>query len=517
MSVIKTIELFIKNNFSKTEKETKDLNEELGKTAKAQDEVNKSFDAGATFADRYGKELEPLTTRLGEAEDRLYELALAGDTTSKEYQELLEKVGQYRKVQIETDLAVDGAATTMTQKLGSALTGVTSGFATTQGALALFGSENEALEKSLLKVQAALAIQQGIDGLRTSYKELGGVTGIATSAQKAFNLVLKANPIVLIVSGIAAAVAALASFTDVLDPVIDGLKSFSDFIGLTNFEEDKLAAERRKRAEEERQRIEAERKQREQAFNQSQSQYDREIALLEAQGKSTVELTKQKIEASIAYQKEKIKEIQLELKGLKVFEDAVQGQTALEKIARENARKFREEREAEILELNNNISDSENQLKINVINNNKEKAASYKAYTDERRSMARQIEDLENDLLKDGLEKELEINRDKFRRLREDAKGNAEEQARLRELYTEQEAKAEAEIRNKFRLQGLQEEIDFFTENKLPVLEAQADKEVEVEINKWSLIGQAQAEAYKKEEALRKRNQANYFRRFKFN
>ena len=35
--------------------------------------------------------LQPLTTRLGEAEDRLYELALAGDTTSKEYQELLTK------------------------------------------------------------------------------------------------------------------------------------------------------------------------------------------------------------------------------------------------------------------------------------------------------------------------------------------------------------------------------------------------------------------------------------------
>jgi hypothetical protein len=250
MAEKRTIDININNNADEAAKDFNHFNDALDETAKSAKNVN------STFEEVYG-ELQPLTTRLGEAEDRLYELALAGDTTSKEYQELLEKVGQYRKVQIETDLAVDGAATTMTQKLGSALTGVTSGFATTQGALALFGSENEALEKSLLKVQAALAIQQGIDGLRTSYKELGGVTGIATSAQKAFNLVLKANPIVLIVSGIAAAVAALASFTDVLDPVIDGLKQFGDFLGITNFEEDKLAAERRKRAEEERQRIEA--------------------------------------------------------------------------------------------------------------------------------------------------------------------------------------------------------------------------------------------------------------------
>ena len=189
MSVIKTIELFVKNNFSKTEKETKDLNEELGKTAKAQDEVNKSFDAGATFADRYGKELEPLTTRLGEAEDRLYELALAGDTTSKEYQELLTKVGEYRKVQIQTDLAVDGAAKTMTQKLGSALNATTSGFAVTQGAMALFGKENEALEESLLKVQSALAIQQGVQGLTEAYKDLQVGTKLAGLAQAAFSAV----------------------------------------------------------------------------------------------------------------------------------------------------------------------------------------------------------------------------------------------------------------------------------------------------------------------------------------
>ena len=116
------------------------------------------------------------------AEDRLYELSpLAGDTASKEYQELLTKVGEYRKVQIQTDLAVDGAAQTMTQKLGSALNGATSGFAATQGAMALFGDENQALEKSLLKVQSALAIQQGVKGLSDAYKELSIGTKLGSS------------------------------------------------------------------------------------------------------------------------------------------------------------------------------------------------------------------------------------------------------------------------------------------------------------------------------------------------
>lgn len=160
-----TIGVDIKNNADETEKDFKNLNETLDDTAKANDEVNKSFDKGATFAERYGEETNTLSGRMGEAEDRLYELALAGDTASKEYQELLTQVGEFKQVQIQTDLAVDQAAGTMSQKLGGALTGAASGFAAVQGVMALTGSESEALEESLLKVQGAMAFQQGVQGV----------------------------------------------------------------------------------------------------------------------------------------------------------------------------------------------------------------------------------------------------------------------------------------------------------------------------------------------------------------
>ena len=105
MAEKRTIDINIKNNADEATKDFNQFNDALDETAKSAKNVN------STFEEVYG-ELQPLTTRLGEAEDRLYELALAGDTTSKEYQELLTKVGEYRKVQIQTDLAVDGAATT---------------------------------------------------------------------------------------------------------------------------------------------------------------------------------------------------------------------------------------------------------------------------------------------------------------------------------------------------------------------------------------------------------------------
>ena len=524
MAEKRTIDININNNADEATQDFNTFNDALDQTAKSAKNVN------STFEEVYG-ELQPLTTRLGEAEDRLYELALAGDTTSKEYQELLTKVGEYRKVQIQTDLAVDGAATTMTQKLGSALNATTSGFAATQGALALFGSENEALEESLLKVQSALAIQQGVQGLTEAYKELSIGTKLAGAAQAIFSTVvgttsgaLKVFRVALISTGIGAIVVGLglliANFDKVKETIFSGIDGFKKMgaamkllmlpllpliaaidlvtkglqaLGIIESEEDK-AKEARYKAE--MRRIQQEAEARKRAFDARQKQFDREIALLEAEGKSSFELRQQKLADSIAVQKQEAKAYETTIK---IFEENAKRLS--------QATGILDEYKKTLTEINESIKDQENQVAINVINNNKKKADSYRSYADERKSIARQIEDLENDLLKDGLEKELEINRDKFRRLREDAEGNAKEQAILRALYLEQEAKAEAEIRNKFRNEELQKEIDFFTENKLPVLQAIADEEVKVEINKWSLIGQAQAEAYKKEEALRKRNQ----------
>ncbi len=65
MAEKRTINIDINNNAEETEKDFKNLNDTLDDTAKANDEVNKSFDKGATFAQRYGEELEPPTTRMG--------------------------------------------------------------------------------------------------------------------------------------------------------------------------------------------------------------------------------------------------------------------------------------------------------------------------------------------------------------------------------------------------------------------------------------------------------------------
>ena len=64
------------------------------------------------------------------------------------------------------------------KSLSGSLTGVASGFSAVTGAMGLLGQENKDVEKALLKVQSAMALSQGLQGLgeaRDSFKQFGGV------------------------------------------------------------------------------------------------------------------------------------------------------------------------------------------------------------------------------------------------------------------------------------------------------------------------------------------------------
>ena len=291
MAEKRTIDININTNADEASKEFDRFGKAVNTADKSVTDLNK------TFEEVYG-EIAPLTTRMGEAEDRLYELAAAGDTASVEYQGLLTKVGEYRKVQIQTDLAVDNAAQTMSQKLGSALTGATAGFSVVQGSMALVGGESEQLEATLLKVNAAMALQQGIAGLQETAKSFG----LVSKATKIWNLVLAANPIVFLVTALIAVIGYFAIFTDAIDVSIQALKDFGDAIGVTDFEEQKLEEQRKAREEKEKER-DAERRERlkqELAQLQRKKQleidnFNRFLAFQESIGKSTAKLRKQRI------------------------------------------------------------------------------------------------------------------------------------------------------------------------------------------------------------------------------
>ena len=97
MAEKRTINLDVNTNAEQVGNQFDNLNKSIDGTTKSNKDLH------ASFEDIEG-EILPLTGRMGEMEDRLYELGLAGKQNTKEFKDLLKEVGKYRKVQIETDL-----------------------------------------------------------------------------------------------------------------------------------------------------------------------------------------------------------------------------------------------------------------------------------------------------------------------------------------------------------------------------------------------------------------------------
>jgi hypothetical protein len=110
--------------------------------------------------------------------------------------------------------------------LSNSIGGVLNGFQAFEGALGLVGVEGEAVQATLLKVQSAMALSQGLQGLgeaRDSFKQLGAVIGqtaigqklltaaqiVGATAMRVLNAVMAANPILLVVGAVGALVGAL--------------------------------------------------------------------------------------------------------------------------------------------------------------------------------------------------------------------------------------------------------------------------------------------------------------------
>lgn len=128
----------------------------------------------------------------------------------------------------------------------SALAG---GFAVAQGAAALFGKENEDVQRALLKVNGAMAISQGLqqvsnaltkegsltklaDSIATGFqtaaqKVYTAVTGKATAATVGFKLALASTGILAIVGIVYALAEAMGAFSDNTDDAADSFSALN--------------------------------------------------------------------------------------------------------------------------------------------------------------------------------------------------------------------------------------------------------------------------------------------------
>jgi len=222
--------------------------DEFKDIAKAVGEYKSAIIAADRAVDLYAKSTDAATGRIGELEDKLYDLALAGKSNTKEFKDLVKEVATVRRAVIETDAQVDALA-----QRGARFKGfvqnvelVGSAFQALEGAQALIGQENEDLQKTLVRLQAITAITSGIEQARVLILEqLAAKTGVAGAVQSAYNVIvgtstglLKGLRIALAATGIGLFVFGLVALVENFDKVkkalensIPGFKQVSNAIG----------------------------------------------------------------------------------------------------------------------------------------------------------------------------------------------------------------------------------------------------------------------------------------------
>ena len=183
-----------------------------------------------------GKSVGSLKQQLREAQSEVNALSEKFGATSKEAINAAKKAAQLKDAIGDAKALTDAFNPDQKFKaLSSSLSGAAGGFAALQGAVGLFGNKAEAVEKTLLKVQSALALSQGLEAVGNSidsFKVLGSV--IKDSVSKAFGTLRSAiisTGIGALVIGVGLLIANFETVKKVVLNFIPGLGKLADLVG----------------------------------------------------------------------------------------------------------------------------------------------------------------------------------------------------------------------------------------------------------------------------------------------
>ena len=487
MAVKKTVEIDIKSNSKKADKDLKEIKKDIdaiGQSAKK----NLSGDNAKKITkelDKTAQAAKNTKTRLRELED---ELADIGDVNSPQFQKLAKEAGVLRDQMNNAKAAVrsmseDFPRLQLGKQAFQAIGGAAQG---AMGAAALFGSENEEVTKSIQKLVAVQSILNSVDAVAKSLGDetaLGlkvrtvltnlkakadkkltlatikqtavqtastAATKAGTVAMKIFNAVVKSNPIFWLITAITAAVAAFAYFFSSSEDVEAQTERLTAAIDKQIEKMDKLSERSAKKAEE--------------ATRLLESSLKKETQLLKEKG-ATDELLRDKELANQAILiKDKLKnakreeiERQKTIKRNKVYYDALakqrkknyeEGEYELGDSLNEEMKKYRQHNEKlRNLDTEYNtkkkqlITDLEIVLSKDRENDRKDEEAAYKARQDRykaflqtKEAARKQIEDLTNQAIQDETARAEAVALTKRDRELAAVKGTAEQKAKLREL-----------------------------------------------------------------------------------
>jgi len=305
-----------------------------------------------------------LKQELRSIEGELNKMATAGQTGTDAFKKLQQRAGEVKDQISDTKSAIK-ALSSDTFRLDAFAQGaqaIAGGFASAQGALALFGTENKQVEEAIKKTQGAMALLQGVTAItNVLQKESALRLAIATTAQTAYTAVvgtstgaMKLFRLALASTGIGALVVGLglliSNFDDVKKVVMNLLKPFDgiiakvrDFLSVISFGliDDSATAKTKDNAEKV---VDAFNKTKD-AMKENEKVIERRIELAKAEGKGIREIYN--LEKQLA---------DLRIKNLKVEQDALK--------LKEQAGIATEDEKKRIKELTTEIADANNKRLI---------------------------------------------------------------------------------------------------------------------------------------------------------
>lgn len=159
------------------------------------EEFSNALKTGQTEVD---KSSESLRARLKTLTQQIAEMKLAGEDNTEQFKQMVIEAGNIKDAMGDAAAEIKNAGSdtrTFDNLLGAAQA-VAGGFAVAQGAAALFGDENEELQETLLRVNAAMAILQGLQQVSNALEKEGAIvklgSTIATKGQIAAQFIYNA-------------------------------------------------------------------------------------------------------------------------------------------------------------------------------------------------------------------------------------------------------------------------------------------------------------------------------------
>ena len=200
-------------------------------------DVNKEIAIKVTATDASGPALQSLEDKLNAAKKRMIELAAAGQQNTEEFIRLQQEAGEFKRTIEGVEQSVDSVAKSGVQGMqlfGEAVTAVSAGFTIAISVAALYGEENEDLQKTMIKVQASMALLQSVQALLAVTTKTSAVATTANRIALAlYDKTVKGTIVslrlfrtALIATGIGAAVVAVGLLVENWEKLTKAIKNF---------------------------------------------------------------------------------------------------------------------------------------------------------------------------------------------------------------------------------------------------------------------------------------------------